>query len=114
MSYVPKHLELLDNAGTVDGWPKFVTPEAKAFCLSMLREGFHTYGTMSLSLAAECIFHDAAKTGEKRPECLKLALWDAIYAVTYRALLAADGEQVWRPKAEFADPDTVVVKATVS
>lgn len=96
--YVPSYLEYLDRSGTVDGWPKFVTDDAKKFAVEMVRRGFAKFGNyMTLDLASECIFKDAVREkGETRPECLKLGLWDAIYAVTYRALLASDAAPTWQ------------------
>ncbi len=95
--YVPSYLEHLDRSGTRDGWPKWVDETAKTYAVKQLKAGFAKFGQMDLDLAKECIFSDAPQTMKPKPECLKdVALWDALYAVTYRALLEVSAKQIWK------------------
>ena len=99
MSYVPSHLEVLDKSGTVDGWPKWVDEDGKRYAVDQIKAGFAKYGQLDLDLAQRCIFDDWAGTGVSKPSNLTgVALWDARYAVTHRALLAANATQVWKLK----------------
>ncbi len=97
--YVPNYLTLLENAGTVDGWPKWVDTDGKTFAVEQIKAGLQVFGQMDLDLARRCIFDDHAAyrlTGLTRPASLQgVALWDAIYAVTYRALAAAGSKAVY-------------------
>lgn len=97
--HVPGYLTLLENAGTIDGWPKWVDNDGKQFAVVQIRAGLVCYGQMDLDLARRCIFDDHFAnrlTGCTKPACLRdVALWDAIYAVTYRALAAAGSKAVY-------------------
>ena len=94
--YTPTHLQYLDRVRAVDGWPPFVTPDGKEYAVRMLRRGLEKYGQMDLDLAHHCVFGDYVRqSDERRPECLSICLWDAIYAVTYRALLEVGVRQVF-------------------
>ena len=94
MSYVPGHLELLDRSGTVDGWPKGISEASKEFAVSRVKAGLEKYGQMDLDTARRCIY-DHYIDNEPVPEDLKGVLWDFLYAVTYRALLAASARTVF-------------------
>jgi hypothetical protein len=96
--YVPKHLEYLDRSGTVDGWPKGVTAEAKQWATDKVKAGLAKYGRLDLDLARLCIFERGHVHNEVVPECLRGCMWDWLYAITHRALLAADARTVWVAK----------------
>lgn len=93
-SYVPKHLQFLDRSQTVDGWPEGITEVGKAFATERIQAGLAKYGQMDLSLAYNCIYEGFINK-EPVPEELKSVLWDFLYAVTFRALLAVSAKQVW-------------------
>ena len=95
MSYVPGYLVLLSNTKTIDGWPASVTEEGKQFAIAQVRAGLEKYKLLTLDLAEKCIYQDNSVVV---PECLKVSLWDWLYAITYRALLAVDAEQVFMLK----------------
>jgi len=95
MSYISGHLILLSNTRTVDGWPVSVTEEGKKFATSQVRAGLVKHKLLTLDLAKRCIYDDDSAVV---PDCLKGVLWDWLYAITYRALLAVDAEQVFMLK----------------
>jgi hypothetical protein len=91
--YTPKYLTFLDNSGTADGWPAFVTEDGKFLAtniaLFLLRRDRPTH----IDEVADRIFKYHP---EALPDCFRgVALLDARYAVAHRALLAAAGKQVW-------------------
>ena len=95
--YIPRHLEFLSRSGTMDGWPKGIDEAGKEFATSRVKAGLAKYTQMGLDLAKRCIF-DHYIDKEPVPECLRGATWDWLYAVTHRALLAADATDVWIAK----------------
>jgi hypothetical protein len=92
--YIPRYLELLDRTGTADGWPKQIDEASKEWATKKIQAGLEKYGQLDLDLAYNCIYQNFIDK-EPVPECLKGCLWDFLYAVTYRALLAADAKKVW-------------------
>ena len=94
MSYVSGHLELLDRSIAIDGWPEGIDEAGKAFAVERVKAGLDKHGQLSLQLACNCIYKGYIDD-KPVPESLKGVSWDWLYAVTYRALLAADTEQVF-------------------
>lgn len=93
-SYIPAYLEFLSRSKTIDGWPEGIDAEGKAFAIERVQAGLVKYSQLTLAHAQRCIFEgiiDATPV----PACLKGVTWDWLYAVTWRALLAAHAEQVW-------------------
>lgn len=108
--YTPHHLRWLDaQKQHPDGYPEFVTEEAKKYLEAKVREvlakdpdGFPLW-----ILVEEVFDMDEA---HKRPECIKrVGTYDAQYALVYRALLAVDAMNKWSLKGVKGqvDPDQV-------
>jgi hypothetical protein len=99
--YVPKHLELLSRSGTADGWPQGISEASKAWAEARIKAGLEKYGQLDLDTARRCIY-DHYIDNEPVPEDLKGQLWDWLYAVTHRALLAVSAQQVWVAEKSYA------------
>lgn len=97
--YTAHHLNWLDNVERhPNGWPKFVPPEAQEWATDRVREIVDDHQwrhgkALPLHEIADRLFK--SHSGDE-PECFRrMALWDAIYGVTHRALLAAGYSQLW-------------------
>jgi len=92
MSYVPSYLELLNT--TSDGWPEGVSNTSKKFATEQVQAGLAKYGRLSLDDAKRCIY-DHMVNNDPVPDDLKGVLWDWLFAVSYRALKAANALTVF-------------------
>lgn len=89
MSYIPKYLEF--NLRQFDGWPTGITESGKEWAVKKVQSLYNVYRFVTLDTVRRELFESA-----NRPEEFKgVASYDYLYAVAHRALLAADGNQVW-------------------
>jgi len=89
-SYIPTHLYCVERQ--MDGWPCGVTPEQKIETVQAIREVLdeHKEG-VTLEFLQKLLKY------RELPVLKKALLWDWIYAVIHRGLLAVDGvENVYR------------------
>jgi hypothetical protein len=86
-SYVPDYL--IYNERQADGWPNGIS--SKTWAEGKIKSLLATEGQVDLELARRELFE-----ASDRPEDFRnRAMYQYQYAVTHRALLAADGKQVW-------------------
>jgi len=91
--YVPSHLEhTIDRQG--DGWPSGSSAYGKAYATAKVAEALVSGRVISLKEASESIYGYVVRNHDL-PECLQSCVWDRIFAVTHRALLAASAREVW-------------------
>lgn len=94
--YTPTYILWLDSVERdTSGWPKFVDQEAREWAIARVKKILQqAQGPLPLRIIADYLLRHPNKS--EIPECLRnIQLWDAIHGVTYRALLAADCQQVW-------------------
>ena len=76
-----------------DGWPEFVTEEAKEWATEQVQTLFDKQPVICASMVKYALFDSQ----QKRPECLRgVCTWDAIEAVIDRAIRACHSETVYR------------------
>ena len=98
--YTPHYLTYLDNCKGIRGWPDGVTEEGIEFATKKAKEYLDKYGCGRLSSVHDYIFMNRHEV----PVCLRSSLYDFLYAVTYRALLQANAQNVFM--AEEKSPGT--------
>lgn len=98
MSYIPTYLAYLDRTEShSNGWPIFVDRAAQEWATNRVSDILAKMlqapnaDPPPLWLVGDILFGQ-----DDLPECLRgIALYDARYAVTYRALLEARAEPRW-------------------
>ena len=99
--YVPSHLEhTSDRQG--DGWPSGIDAEGKAYATAKATEALASGRVISLKEASESIYGYVVRNHDL-PECLQSCMWDRIFAITHRALLASSAREVWAGETWMED-----------
>ena len=97
MSYVPKYLEFQPRQA--DGWPQGISEESKAWCVERIEVRMSlrwANGVPWIDLEdARLAIFDRHSVPDIPEDLRNKALYDYMYAVAHRALLAAKMEQVW-------------------
>lgn len=97
--FTPTYLEWLDRTEShSNGWPSFVPPDAQKWATDrvsqILREA---PGPLPLHEVNRRLFRSPRS---ETPECFqKVALWDAQYGCTFRALCAAQADNLWSERS---------------
>jgi hypothetical protein len=94
MSYTPGYLKWLDLIEShPNGWPKFVPADAQEWATERVSQILRNARPLPLHEIATRLF---GAPRSETPECFhRMALWDAQYGCTYRALCAAKADNFW-------------------
>ena len=115
-SYIPTYLTNIESGPT--GWPTALTKNDQDWATARVRE---IVDAMLALRTPECpqgyrpVLHQVCERmfrdqNHAQPKGIALAadsvlrraaMWDFMYAVTFRAMLAAGFEQVWEPSKDF-------------
>lgn len=91
MSYVDTYLTFQPR--DKEGWPSYVDEDAKKWCIGSIKSLMKQYPNgIGIYWVNSHLFRS-----DDRPDCMRgVSVYDAQYALTHRALLAANCEKVWR------------------